>query len=104
MSRLTDKEGIYDQEIINNIIRSMEAYPSAVFLDVGAHMGSFTVVIAAMKRRVIAVDADPKNLAYIKQSLDIAKTTDYVELIYNAIRWVIKLDKSKFIGTSLELK
>ena len=34
MSRLTDKEGIYDQEIINNIIRSMEAYPSAVFLDV----------------------------------------------------------------------
>ena len=67
----------------------MEAYPSAVFLDVGAHMGSFTVVIAAMKRKVIAVDADSRNLAFLRQSLEIGNTRDYVELINNIIRWML---------------
>ena len=97
MSRLTDKEGIYDQEIINNIIRSMEAYPSAVFLDVGAHMGSFTVVIAAMKRKVIAVDADSRLLAFLRKSLELGNTRDYVELINNIIRWTIELIVTQFL-------
>ena len=81
-----ESTGAWEPEIVNNVIRGMEAYPSAVFLDVGANIGMYTVMIAAMKRKVIAVDADPKNLAYIRQSLAIEKTTKYVELIYNAIR------------------
>lgn len=82
---------------VNSVIRAMKAYPSAVFLDLGANIGMFTVVIAAMKRKVIAVDADSRNLAYIKKSLEIAKTTDYVELIYNAVRWKMRLYKLKAI-------
>ena len=81
-----DKEGAWEKDIVNNVIRAMEAYPSAVFLDVGANIGGYAVVIAAMRRRVIAVDADLQNLAYIRQSLEIEKTTDFVELIYNSIR------------------
>ena len=81
------REGSWEQDIINNVIRAMEAHPSAVFLDVGANIGMYTVVIAAMKRKVIAVDADPENLAYIRQSLEIESTTDYVELIHNSIRY-----------------
>lgn len=78
--------GAWEQATVNNVIKAMESYPSAVFLDVGANIGMYAVVIAAMRRKVIAVDADPRNLAYIKQSLEIAKTKDYVELIYNSIR------------------
>ena len=78
--------GAWEQATVNNVINAMESYPSAVFLDVGANIGMYAVVIAAMRRKVIAVDADPRNLAYIKQSLEIAKTKDYVELIYNSIR------------------
>ena len=78
--------GAWEKDIVNNVIRGMEAYPSAVFLDLGSNIGMYTVVIAAMMRKVIAVDADPKNLAYIRESLAIEKTTKYVELIYNAIR------------------
>lgn len=78
--------GAWEKEIVNNVIRGMEAYPSAVFLDLGSNIGMYTVVIATMRRKVIAVDADPKNLAYIRQSLAIEKTTKYVDLIYNAIR------------------
>ena len=75
-----DKEGAWEKDIVNNVIRA------AVFLDVGANIGGYAVVIAAMRRRVIAVDADLQNLAYIRQSLEIEKTTDFVELIYNSIR------------------
>ena len=71
MSRSIKSEGSWEQDIVNNVIRAMEAHPSAVFLDVGANIGMYTVVIAAMKRKVIAVDADPENLAYIRQSLEI---------------------------------
>ena len=93
-SDIIEKEGAWEKDNVNSVIKAMVAHPSAVFLDVGANIGMFTVVIAAMKRKVIAVDADPKNLAYIRQSLEIARTTEYVELIYNSIRWVIILDKT----------
>ncbi len=55
-----DKEGAWEKDIVNNVIRA------AVFLDVGANIGGYAVVIAAMRRRVIAVDADLQNLAYIR--------------------------------------
>ena len=93
-SDIIEKQGAWEKDNVNRVIQAMAAQPSAVFLDVGANIGMYAVVIAAMKRKVIAVDADPKNLAYIRQSLDIAKTTDYVELVYNAIRWVIRLEKN----------
>ena len=82
-----EREGAWEKEIVNNVIRAMESHPGAVFLDIGANIGMYTVVIAAMRRRVIAVDADPINLAYIRKSLEIENTTDYVEIIYNSIRF-----------------
>ena len=78
--------GAWEKDIVNNVIKSMESHPSAMFLDVGANIGMYTVMIAAMKRKVIAVDADPRNLAYIRKSLENSKTEEYVELIYNSIR------------------
>ena len=86
MSKVIEKKGAWEEKTVNSVIRAMKSYPSAVFLDVGANIGMYTVMIAAMKRKVLAVDADSKNLAYIRQSLEMAETTDYVELIYNAIR------------------
>ena len=63
--------------------------------DVGANIGMYAVVIAAMGRRVEAVDADPENLAYIKKSLDLAQNSQYVDIIYNSVRYVCQ--NKKFI-------
>jgi hypothetical protein len=46
----------------------------------------YTVVVAAMQRRVVAVDADPHNLAYIRSSLLLGNNTGNVRLLYNAVR------------------
>ena len=92
--------GAYEAEIINNVIRSMEAYPSAVFLDIGANIGMYSLVIAAMRRKVIAVDADPNNLAYIKKSQETEQKTDNIKLIYNAIRY---LDHNMLLYCSIKI-
>ena len=56
-----------------------------VFEDIGANIGMFTVVVAAMGREVLAVDADPQNLAFIRKSLDLQKTRARVRLFSNAV-------------------
>lgn len=84
--RRIERNGAYEKPNVNSVLRAMEGQPSAVFLDIGANIGMYTVVVAAMNRKVIAVDADPKNLAYIRKALVIAKKTDYVDLINNAVR------------------
>ena len=93
-----EREGAWEKEIVNNVIRAMQSYPGAVFLDMGSNIGMYTVVIAAMKRSVIAVDADPINLAYIRKSLEIENTTDYVETIYNSIRLNLLAVYKKFFS------
>ena len=64
----------------------MQKFPEATFLDIGANLGMYAVVIAAMKRKVVAVDADPYNLAYIRKSLDLEGNTGNVRIIYNSVR------------------
>ena len=56
----------------------------------------YAVVIAAMGRRVVAVDADPENLAYIRKSLDLAQNSQYVDIIYNSVRYVGVNKKSMY--------
>ena len=59
---------------------------SSCFLDVGSNIGMYTIVVAAMNRSVVAVDADPVNLAYIRKSLELGGHTENVRTIYNAVR------------------
>jgi len=41
--------------------------------------------VAAMGRSVVAVDADPVNLAYTRRSLDMENTTRRVKILYNSV-------------------
>ena len=108
--------GSWERETVNNVIAAMNKYSAATFLgkqnltsfktftfhfqDVGANIGMYAVVIAAMGRRVVAVDADPENLAYIRKSLDLAQNSQYVDIIYNSVRYV-GVNKKSIICLSL---
>ena len=48
--------------------------------------GMYTVMVAAMDKRVIAVDPILNNLALINQSLKRSKKSQYVSFIRNPIR------------------
>ena len=60
------------------------------YLDAGSNIGAFTIPVATMRRKVLAVDMMSDNLAYIRKSLQMANLTQYVQLIHNALRWANK--------------
>ena len=45
----------------------------------------FTLSVAAMNRSVVAVDADPVNLAFIRKSLSLRSFSQNVRTINNAV-------------------
>lgn len=78
-------KGIWEKNIVNLVLRAMDMYKTAVFLDIGANIGIYTVLVAAARRKVVAVDAMQENLAYITHSLNISGTSNYVRLLGNPV-------------------
>ena len=58
---------------------------SAHLSDIGSNIGMFSLSVAALNRSVVAVDADPVNLAYIRQSLSLGSHSHHVRTINNAV-------------------
>ena len=56
-----------------------------MFLDIGSNIGMFSLSVAAMNRSVVAVDADPVNLAFIRESLSLGSFSKNVRTINNAV-------------------
>ena len=48
----------------------------------------YTILVAALNRKVLAVDAMSDNLAYIRRSLEMGNMQDRVTLVHNAVRLV----------------
>ena len=79
--------GAWEKNIVNLVLKGMDMYKTAVFLDIGANIGIYTVLVAAARRKVVAVDAVMENLAYINHSLNISATSQYVRLLWNPVRY-----------------
>ena len=57
-----------------------------IFTDLGSNIGMFSVTVASMGRKVVAVDASIQNLAYIHKSVSLNGNEENVKLINNAVR------------------
>ena len=57
-----------------------------LFADLGSNIGMFSVTVANLGRKVVAVDASLQNLAYIDQSLHLNGNRENAQLINNAVR------------------
>ena len=84
-TRLAKGHG-WEPDLASKVMEAMTLHPEAVFLDLGSNIGAFTLPVASMRRRVVAVDLMSDNLAYIKTSLSQAGLDSYVELVNNAVR------------------
>ena len=111
------KSGVWEKHIVKIAMKSVDKFPDAVFLDIGANIGDqhrseriilsqvlisgmytcthvhmytcigmYTVMIAQMKRRVVAVDPIINNLALIDHSVRRAGNQDYVQYVTSPIR------------------
>ena len=79
-------DGSYEAGEVSVLLKAMTKYPTAVFLDIGCNIGTYTVVMAAAGREVVGVDAMVDNLAYINTSLNISNTSQLVKLINRPVR------------------
>ena len=79
-------EGSYEAGEVSVLLKAMTKYPTAVFLDIGCNIGTYTEVMAATGREVVGVDAMLDNLAYIHTSLTISNTSHLVRLLHSPVR------------------
>jgi len=79
------KYGVWEYGTVVLMVEILQQFPFAGFLDIGANIGMFTTVAAAMGHKVTAVDAGLDNLSYIKRSLQLSGTSKNVKFIHNAV-------------------
>jgi FkbM family methyltransferase len=58
--------------------------PGQVVLDIGAHIGFFSLAMASLGCRVVAVEANPENVRYLQASIALNGFADRIQVI-NAV-------------------
>ena len=99
------ENGAWEPNFVNSVLKIVQRFPEAtflgfypefyrfpqywpIFLDIGSNIGMFALSVAAMNRSVVAVDALPVNLAYIRESISLGGFSQNVRTINNAVGWV----------------
>jgi len=89
--------GMWERKVVTTVLRAVSLYPEAVFLDLGANLGVYSVMVAALRDkagdrregRVVAVDGMADNLAHIRLSLQTSKISEsVVTFLHNSVRWL----------------
>lgn len=78
-------QGSWEGDHVNTIINYMKKFPNAIFLDLGANVGMFSVTIAALGYRVISIDCLEGNVMRLCASMNAAKLTNKMTIVYNAV-------------------
>jgi len=68
--------GIYEPVetiLINNLLK-----PDHVAIDIGAHIGYFTIMMAKLCKQVIAFEAEPRNAAILEQNIKSNNLTNVI--------------------------
>jgi FkbM family methyltransferase len=63
-------DGSYEPDVVDLLRTHLSG--DRDFLDVGANIGAFTVALAGSARRVIAIEASPAVLPYLKRNVDLS--------------------------------
>eukprot|EP00092_Neocalanus_flemingeri_P057974 GFUD01069007.1.p1 GENE.GFUD01069007.1~~GFUD01069007.1.p1 ORF type:complete len:358 (-),score=107.51 GFUD01069007.1:27-1100(-) len=79
------KEGAFEAEAVNSIVKAMTVYKDATFLDCGANIGMMSTVVAAMGRQVVSLDPLVEHLTYIRRSLELLGNENKARLLNNAV-------------------
>ncbi|XP_063428252.1 uncharacterized protein LOC134711536 [Mytilus trossulus] len=77
--------GAWEGGHVGTIHNYMKKFPHAVFLDIGANIGMFSISIAAHGYRVISIDCLKGNVMRLCASMKAAKLTDKMTVVYNAL-------------------
>ena len=66
--------------LINILKRMKSKYKKVVFIDVGAHIRKYSIVLSEYSDKVIAIEPDPYNYLILKKNIEINKLTNIIPL------------------------
>ncbi|XP_023340846.1 uncharacterized protein LOC111710891 [Eurytemora carolleeae] len=80
-------DGVIPTEIVEVklVLSILEAYPEAVFLDVGSNTGFFSLPAAQRGVKVVSVDAVYKNMVFLHKSAVLNGVENHITMVNNAI-------------------
>ena len=87
ISKVLHKDnGLWESDIVHAVKHVLEERADYGFIDVGANIGVYTITVASMKRRLVAVEPYPPNLERLAQSLRRSPhLLPYVTVVTNAV-------------------
>ncbi|XP_052761811.1 uncharacterized protein LOC128204435 [Mya arenaria] len=79
------KHQSWEWENVVTVWKLMKPVKDMAFLDLGCNIGAFTIPMAKLRRRVIAVDANKENLKMLAASLHLGGLDVNVTLVWNGV-------------------
>lgn len=79
------REGKWEEQHIQRIHKILKSDPSLIFLDIGANVGAFSLTMAELGNRVIAIDPLGDNVARLCASMKINQLQNRMSIIHNAL-------------------
>jgi FkbM family methyltransferase len=75
------RSGIWELPIVQSVLAEIRRRPGYVVLDIGAHLGQYSVVAAAAGAQVVAFEASADNCRHLVASLKVNKLTHQVTVV-----------------------
>ncbi|KAL3884521.1 hypothetical protein ACJMK2_024655 [Sinanodonta woodiana] len=85
VSRWLRREGIWDGMRTGYLKSTLENYPESTLIDIGAHIGYFTVLAATVGNSVVAVEPYDRSVTLIRRSVALNDLNSKVRIISKAI-------------------
>ena len=85
VSKSLQIDGQWEGDLVDNISKFLLTRPDVEFLDVGCNIGTYTLAVANLGKRVVAIDANTDSLELLYKSLTLGKLHQNVTLIWNAV-------------------
>ncbi|KAK3585308.1 hypothetical protein CHS0354_040255 [Potamilus streckersoni] len=92
------RHGIWDGIQTNLIQKALQNFPEAVFIDIGANIGYFSLLAMAMDRAVIAIEPINENFLHLEESVASNNFSGEILLLRHAItdrRTAVKMGQNK---------
>ncbi|XP_071096826.1 uncharacterized protein [Haliotis cracherodii] len=79
------KTGLWEPQNLNVILEQLRLDSKMGFIDLGSHVGAFSLSVAKAGRQVVSVDPLPSNIRNLCQSVEYGQLSAQITLLFNAL-------------------
>ncbi|CAG2256321.1 unnamed protein product [Mytilus edulis] len=75
----------WEENNLRKAVEVMDQYPDATFMDIGAHVGVYSLTLASLGHKVIAIDCFKDNIERLCASAKLGNFSKNMYIIHNAL-------------------